>query len=167
MEENNIITSTEAAAIDQIKEIANISTPAHTPVKVMEESLAKFLQDTFIMAKEEDDYQKQIKNQVITKLPDFKPSELIALITSASTNKNDLISKLVAPMMQLLTAAQQNELAQKQQQNNPNFQQFSQTNIKELNTQTPSDILAGLQSLTWLAEAVKKKEDVLATSSEN
>jgi uncharacterized protein YktB (UPF0637 family) len=127
-----------------------------TPVKQIETSLAKFLQDTFVMAKEEDDYQKNIKMEIIKRLPDMKPSELIALATSASTNKNDLISKIMAPIAQLLTAAQQNELAIRQQTGSPAFQQ---TNIREVNNMAPSDVLLGLSSLFNMVNTMKTAEE--------
>ena len=133
---------------DKIKEIAEKA----TPVKIMEGSLAKFVSDVFDMAREEDEYQQAIKEAIIAKLPDMKPSELIALATSASTNKNDLISKVINPSMQLLTAAQANELSLRQQEKQP---QYNQTNIREINTTTPTDVLQGLQTLFNLASSVK------------
>jgi hypothetical protein len=128
-----------------------------TPVKEIESSLAKFLQDTFVMAKEEDDYQKNIKEEIIKRLPDMKPSELIALATSATTNKNDLISKIMAPIAQLLTSAQQNELLARQKNDSP---QFQQNNIRSVNNIAPSEILIGLQSLFNLTQTMQKKEDI-------
>ena len=124
----------------QIHEIAEKS----TPVKLIENSLAKFLQDTFMMAREEDEYQKKLKEEIIRRLPDMKPSELIALMTSASTNKNDMLSKLISPTMSLLTASQQNELSLRQAEKSP---QYTQNNIKEINTNTPAEIMIGLESL--------------------
>jgi len=134
-----------------------------TSVKLIEDSLGKFLNDTFEMARQEDVYQQAIKNAIIAKLPDMKASELIALATSASTNKNDLISKLVSPTMQLLTAAQQNELAQKQKEQTPHY---TQNNIKELNAATPTDILVGLQALQFLAEKVQLKDKIAEATVE-
>jgi hypothetical protein len=148
--------SDELAVIEeqQIKDVIE----QLTPVKQIESSLAKFLQDTFIMAKEEDDYQKNIKLEIIKRLPIMKPSELIALMTSASTNKNDLISKIMAPIAQLLTAAQQNELLMKQKMDSP---QYQQTNIREINNLAPQEVLVGLQSLFNFAQTMQKKEEKL------
>jgi hypothetical protein len=127
-----------------------------TPVKQIENSLASFLQDTFIMVREEDDYQKAIKAQVIANLPSMKNTELIALITSATTNKNDALSKTIAPIAQLLASAQQAEMAAKQKIESPAFQQ---TNIREVNNMAPGDVLVGLQSLFNLARVAQKQED--------
>jgi len=148
MDDENLPQITE----EQIKEIANKS----TPVKLMESSLASFLQNTFQMAREEDAYIKNIQAEIVSRLPTFKNTEIIALATSASTNKNDLFSKVISPTMGLLTAAQQNELAMRQHEKLPHF---NQTNIREINTQTPAAVLQGMQALFNLAEAIKIKEE--------
>jgi len=145
---------------EQIHAIAEKS----TPVKLIESTLASFLNNTFQMAIDEDDYQKDLKNEVRKRLPDFKNTELIALTTSAATNKNDLISKLVAPTMQLLTAAQQNELAQKQRELSP---QYMQTNIREVNTTASTDVLVGLNTLMNLLHKLQVKEQIQVTESES
>jgi len=157
-----IITTNEIVAVETIKELANLDKEEHSSVKLIEDSLAGFLGKTFQMAIDEDDYQKQIKDAIIAKLPDMKPSELIALATSASTNKNDLISKLVTPTMQLLTAAQQNELSLRQQEKQP---VLSQTNIREINHAAPGEILQGLQALFHVATTLKQKDDFIETVS--
>jgi len=145
--ENEIIVPTE----QDIKDLAN----KITPVRLIENSLSKFLSDTFIMAKEEDEYQKLIKAEIIKRLPELKANELIALITSASTNKNDLVSKIVSPTMQLLTAAQQNEMASKQKDTNGTY---TQNNIKEINNIAPAEVLQGFQAFMNMVTAVQKKE---------
>jgi uncharacterized membrane-anchored protein YjiN (DUF445 family) len=123
-----------------------------SPVKTIEKTLAKFVSDTFEMAIAEDNYQKAIKDEIIAKLPDMKASELIALITSASTNKNDLISKIISPTFSLLTAAQQNEMSLRQKETMPNI---SQTNIREVNAAASVETLQGLQALHHLLNATK------------
>ena len=155
MENKEIIIPTE----EQIKDLANRT----TPVRLIESSLSKFLADTFIMAREEDDYQKAIKAEVLKRLPEFKSSELIALLTSASTNKNDMLSKLISPTMQLLTAAQQNEMATKQKEITGTI---TQNNIKEINNIAPTEVLQGLQALFAMATAVQKKELIATTEEE-
>jgi hypothetical protein len=126
-----------------------------TPVRQIENTLSSFLTKSFELAIDEDTYIKKLQAEILTRLPDLKPSELIALLTSATTNKNDMFSKLISPTAQILTAAQQNELANKQKEQ---LQQISQTNIREINNVAPSDVLAGLQSLFNLAQAVKKDD---------
>jgi hypothetical protein len=149
---------------EDLQQLEQIQTAAKeiTPVSLIEHSLSKFLNDTFVMVREEDDYQKSIKAEVIKRLPDLKPSELIALATSATTNKNDAISKVIAPTMQLLTAAQQNEMASKQK--DIQAHSINQTNIREINNTAPSDVLNGLQALFNLANATKEKQLADATS---
>ena len=138
----------------QLAEIAERALEEKTPVKLIEESLAAFLTNTFDMAREEDGYQKQIKAEILKRLPDLKSSELVALITSATTNKNDLFSKLISPTMQLLSTAQQAEMAK--QKEAP--LQLSQNNIKELNATVSSDVLLGMKSLVDMVNAAQQHQ---------
>jgi hypothetical protein len=147
--------SDESTELMEVNKIHNV-VEKMTPVKQIENSLASFLQDTFIMVREEDEYQKAIKAQVVANLPSMKNAELIALITSATTNKNDALSKTIAPIAQLLASAQQAEMSAKQKIENPAFQQ---TNIREMNTIAPSEVLQGLQSLFNLAKATQRQEN--------
>jgi len=142
---------TAVVTTNQIHDIAE----KLTPVKQIESSLAKFLNDTFQMAREEDDYQKLLKAEIINRLPTLKPNELIALMTSASTNKNDLLSKIMSPAMGLLTAAQQNELSMRQREQSPIY---TQNNIKEINAATSADTLIGLQTLMHMINATVQKD---------
>jgi hypothetical protein len=142
---------------DKIHELAEL-----TPVKKIETSLVGFLENVFLMVQEEDAYQKAIKSEIISRLPDMKPSELIALATSAMTNKNDLVSKTMAPIAQLLTAAQQNELAARQNKDSTVYQQ---TNIREVNNMAPSEVLTGLQALFNLANASRAKDEIVQSDN--
>jgi hypothetical protein len=88
----------------------------------------------------------------------MKPNELISLVTSASTNKNDLISKILSPTMQLLSAAQQNEMASRRdallatqnQQNQP-------SDIRAINQAASTEALVGLQALFNLMNTAKNE----------
>jgi hypothetical protein len=128
------------------------------PTKQIEGSLSKFLEDVFEMTRAEDAYQMAIKQQILEKLPEMKPNELISLVTSASTNKNDLISKILSPTMQLLSAAQQNEMASRRdallatqnQQNQP-------SDIRAINQAASTEALVGLQALFNLMNTAKNE----------
>jgi hypothetical protein len=159
--------SQTALATRDIHDIVEETTPP-SPVAKIESGLSDFLGHTFEMVKEEDDYKKQIQAELLSRLPSLKSSELIALVTSASTNLNDQMSKIVSPTMQLLTAAQQVELA-KQQKEQAQMQgaTFNQNNIRELNATTPGEVLVGLQTLFNLAQATKKKEDSFVQETED
>jgi hypothetical protein len=76
----------------------------------------------------------------------MKPSEKIALITSETTNRNDMASKVIAPTMGLMTALQQNELAERKERLK-NETPAQPSNIRQISNVAPADVLAGLQAL--------------------
>lgn len=128
-----------------------------TPVTIMENSLSTFMTDVFNQVREEEDYQKKIKEQIVQNLPTMKNSELIALMTSASTNKNDLISKVIAPTMGLMTAAQQNELAErKEAAKEKQVIGTAAGDITQVSTIVPGEVLVGLKGLFDIATTFAK-----------
>lgn len=138
------------------------------PTKQIEGSLSKFLEDVFDMTRAEDEYQNAIKRQIIERLPEMKPNELISLATAASTNKNDLISKIISPTMQLLSAAQQNEMAMRRDSLMQQNQNNAPSDIRTVNSEATTDVLVGLQALFNLAKVTErsdKAEDVEHTKS--
>jgi ABC-type uncharacterized transport system YnjBCD ATPase subunit len=147
-EDNSTVTEITVAPA----EIA-VAAKELTPVAKIENGLSDFLSHTFQMVQEEDEFKKQIQAELIQRLPTLKNTELISLGISQSTNQNDMLSKIVSPTMQLLTAAQQAEMA-KQQKEAQNVS-LSQTNIRELNTQAPTEVLTGMRALMELLRAVQ------------
>jgi hypothetical protein len=151
--------------MEQIKEDTSLMTTEEqihalsqevTPVTVMENSLSAFMGDVFDQVRKEEDYQQKIKSQIIKNLPTMKNQELIALMTSASTNKNDLISKVISPTMGLMTAAQQNEMAERKEMiKNKEEKIIGHGNMSQMNAMAPSEVLAGLQALFNMANAVQ------------
>lgn len=128
-----------------------------SPVLKIETGLSRFLENAFDIAIKEQDFHDKLEAEIVTRLPQFKNSELVALATSNRTNQNDLFSKLVAPTLQLATARQQNEMAKAQKaMESP---QITQNNIQELNTMAPQEVLTGLKSLFDLADIMQKKQD--------
>src|SRR5574344_1763611 len=151
--------------MEQIKEDTSLMTTEEqihalsqevTPVTVMENSLSAFMGDVFDQVRKEEDYQQKIKSQIIKNLPTMKNQELIALMTSASTNKNDLISKVISPTMGLMTAAQKNEMAERKEMiKNKEETIIGHGNLSQMTAMAPSEVLAGLQALFNMANAVQ------------
>jgi hypothetical protein len=129
-----------------------------TPVLKIESGLSNFLQNAFDIAIKEQEFQRQIEAEIVSRLPTLKNQEIIALATSNRTNQNDLFSKLVAPTLQLATARQQNEMAQTQKVTETTI---SQTNIKEMNTLAPQDVLQGFKSLFDMVTVLRRPEEAV------
>jgi hypothetical protein len=149
--DNNDITPIDNSNSLMISdEVKNLS-----PVLKIETGLSNFLQNAFNIAVEEQEFHKKLEAEIVSRLGTLKNSELIALATSNRTNQNDLFSKIIAPTLQLATARQQNEMAKNQKQEGPSI---SQTNIQELNTMAPQEVLVGLKSLFDIATILKRPE---------
>lgn len=145
MEETQLVTTEE-----QIHQLASESA-----VTKIENSLSDYLQHVFTIAQEEDTFHKALQGEVLKRLPDLKNNELISMMTSNRTNFNDLISKVMNPTLQLATARQQAEMALHQKENSP---QYTQNNIKELNTGgATTSIMQGMQTLQIILDAVQQK----------
>ena len=150
MEENEIVK------VETIHEIAKYTEP--TPVSKIERGLSDFISDTFQMIHEEDQYKKSIQIEIMKRLPNLTNSEIIALITSQSSNQNDLISKVISPTMALLTAAQQAEMAKNQKEAQASTLNVAQTNIREINQIAPQEAIVGLKALFDLVQISQKSE---------
>ena len=87
---------------------------------------------------------------------DLDPA-FVGMLTSATTNKNDLASKSLAPFIQLFTAAQQNELAERREREKEKEHVPANTTINQLNTIAPMEVLQGFQALFNMANAIQLK----------
>lgn len=89
---------------------------------------------------------------------DLDPA-FVGMLTSATTNKNDLASKSLAPFIQLFTAAQQNELAERREKEKEKEKEHvpANTTINQLNTIAPMEVLQGFQALFNMANAIQLK----------
>lgn len=89
---------------------------------------------------------------------DLDPS-FVGMLTAATTNKNDLASKSLAPFIQLFTAAQQNELAERREKEKEKEKEHvpANTTINQLNTIAPMEVLQGFQALFNMANATQLK----------
>lgn len=139
-------------------EIAEI-TEKNTPSKLLNSTLTEFVADVCDQVRKEDKYIDKLKAVALREAEagNLKPSELIALLTSATTNKNDLVSKTLSPTMSLLTAAQQNEMNErKEAQKEKEKEALSTNDIRSISEMAPSDVLVGLQALFTQAAIVTK-----------
>lgn len=140
MEEEKSIVASE-------KEITDI-TEKVTPVSMMTNALSTFMADIFEEVRQEDMYINTLRQDIIADLPNMKPSEKIALITSETTNRNDMASKVIAPTMQLLTTMQQNEIAErKERMKEEEKKVINISNVSQVADAAPSEVLKGLQQL--------------------
>lgn len=147
-------TFTEA----EITEIAEKSAPS----KLLNNTLTEFVADVCDQVRKEDEYIDKLKAVALQEAEagNLKPSELIALLTSATTNKNDLVSKTLSPTMSLLTAAQQNEMNErKEAQKEKEKEALSTNSIRSVSEMAPSDVLVGLQALFTQAAIVTKSKE--------
>jgi hypothetical protein len=141
---------------EQIHQLTQQIVEKESPVSLIESSLSSFLNNAFQMAIVDDVVKKELQQELLRRKTDLKPSELIAALTSFHTNHNDMLSKLISPTMQLLTAAQQNEMAAKQKTDNP---QYQQTNIRAINSIAPAEVLTGLSTLFQMVNTMKSPQE--------
>ena len=141
MEENKTLATVSEKTIAEVAEKV-------TPVSMMTNALSTFMADIFEEVRQEDMYINTLRQDIIADLPNMKPSEKIALITSETTNRNDMASKVIAPTMQLLTTMQQNEIAErKERMKEEEKKVINISNVSQVAEAAPSDVLKGLQQL--------------------
>jgi hypothetical protein len=148
--------TTELTEVDIHNAAGQVVPVEPSPVSQIESSLGGFLQGAFQIAQEDDAFHKQIQADVIRRLPTLTDAQVLALVVNNKTNFNDLISKLLAPTMQLATAKQQAEIAARREQQSPNI---SQTNIKEINQGVPQQVLVGLKNFSDLMQMLSQDRD--------
>jgi hypothetical protein len=135
-------------------DIHDVAVAVSTPINQIESSLSSYLQDTFKIALEYDAFQKALQAETLTRLPHLSDTQVVALLTSSQTNFNDYISKTVAPTTQLLTAAQQAELAARREQQVNNV---AQVNTQVLSQNASTDVLVGMKSLMDIMASLSTK----------
>ena len=145
--ETNIEKASQAPAIVDEVQISELADKV-TPVTLMTNGLSAFMNDVFEMSRQEDLYIQQLRQNILADWNTFKPETKAMIVTSETTNRNDLASKVIAPSMQMLTALQQNELAERkermQQKENAVIHASS---IQQVSAAAPAEVLAGLQAL--------------------
>jgi hypothetical protein len=152
LEKMNLLVQTES------KEVANAR--VNSPVVAVETSLAMFVKDAFDVTRKDFEFGQVIEESLITDLQDDKlnPNQKIALYSSYAVNNNDKISKLLAPIMQLMTARQQAELAAAAQV--ASTQVAATTVSNDLNKTAPRDVLQGMAQLQNLLSKLNPIIDV-------
>lgn len=142
---------------EEITELAEKNSPS----KLLNSTLTEFVADVCDQVRKEDEYIDKLKEVALQEAQsgNLKPSELIALLTSATTNKNDLVSKTLGPTMGLLTAAQQNEISERKEAQKEKEKEVQNANdIRSVSNMAPSDVLIGLQALFTQVTAVAKNQ---------
>lgn len=132
------------------------------PSDVLKDSLTEFVRDVCNQVREEDKYISELKQVALqeAKAGHLKNNELIALLTSATSNKNDLTSKVINPTMSLLQAAQQNAMNERKELLREREKSAApKSDIRSISEIAPSDVLVGLQALfTQATIATRSKQ---------
>lgn len=91
-----------------------------TPLDNVEKDLSRFTTDMFDVIRDKNNFNKAIENEIIRRLSlsledgGFDSREIIALQNNSAVNYNDVVSKVLGPTFQLMTAEQQAVYASKQ-----------------------------------------------------
>lgn len=153
------------------------------PVKDVEKELANFTRQAFKLLTDEYDFQTKIENTLSKRLlldqsdGGFNNAELITLHTNHSVNVADMISKVLGPTFQLMTAEQTANIqanAQMEKQkaqvqvniqnnNSPDKQMLAANESGDVNTQVLQGIfqLQNLQTLFNIVDDTAKKIDAI------
>lgn len=163
MEEN---TTTTEVTVDKVHEISEQT----KSTDIMTGALVEFMTDVFQMNREQDKFEQALKTDILNNLSDFKPSEKMALLTAAQSNKNDLVSKSVAPLLNLLSTAQQNEMQERKErqkeQTTLQAAAISGAGLRQQVLTTPVEVLQGLQALMTLQNTFKQVQPEKAIEEE-
>ena len=93
---------------------------SETPLDNVEKDLSRFTTDMFDVIREKNNFNAAIENEIVRRLSlsledgGFDSREIIALQNNAAVNYNDVVSKVLGPTFQLMTAEQQAVYASKQ-----------------------------------------------------
>src|SRR5574344_110682 len=115
-----------------------------SPISSVENSLSQFVQDSFDVTRKDFEFNQSIQDEILSRLPEFKNAELIALLTNNKVNDNDRINKILAPTFQLMTAKQQAEIAALSAQKNDKIDDLKSANMREINEDTDQKVLQGM-----------------------
>lgn len=151
---NEIVPTEEA--IHHVSEIVSTN-------NILNNTLTAFVDDVCEQVRQEELYISQLRECALREAQSggMKASELIALLTSATSNKNDLVSKVISPTMQLLAEAQRNEIQERreiQKEKEEMKKMVSPSGIRQVSDIAPSEVLIGLQALFTQATALKRAQ---------
>lgn len=133
-----------------------------SPISSVENSLSQFVQDSFDVTRKDFEFNQSIQDEILSRLPEFKNAELIALLTNNKVNDNDRINKILAPTFQLMTAKQQAEIAALSAQKNDKIDDLKSANMREINEDTDQKVLQGMTMLKNLIDAVQSSANKIA-----
>lgn len=151
---NEIVPTEEA--IHHVSEMVSTN-------NILNNTLTAFVDDVCEQVRQEELYISQLRECALREAQSggMKASELIALLTSATSNKNDLVSKVISPTMQLLAEAQRNEIQERreiQKEKEEMKKMVSPSGIRQVSDIAPSEVLIGLQALFTQATALKRAQ---------
>lgn len=127
---------------------------------IVQETVTLLYKDIADEIRAQDEFERTVRKQVIANLPTMSNKELIALNTSISQTKNDLVSKTVSPMTQIINNAQINELNEKREQQKQLEQQHSPQGISGIASSAPNDVMVGFKAISDLVSLFQQSGDV-------
>ena len=144
--------NTEITELERINHLMQSEDPAviaariDSPVKAVEGALSQFVKDAFDVTRSDFEFGKVIQDKLMQDIQNgsLNPNQLIALYSSFAVNSNDKISKLLSPIMQLMTARQQAELAAAASVANAHV---NAEKANEITKTAPKDVLQGMKQL--------------------
>lgn len=136
----------------------------------VEDSLAKFVDDSFDIARAEFEFQKAIQAEIVAnRLNTMTDNQIIALISNTGVNSADKIAKTMNPWVQLATARQQAQIQAESaertaviQTGNGPVVSMAGSALKEVNRSASKEVLQGMDALSKILEfavASAKKEN--------
>lgn len=141
-----------------------------TSIEKLQDEILEYAKNLFQQEISDQQFvQAAQQHAIANNFKDMDPT-FVGMLTAATTNKNDFASKTLAPFVQFLTAAQQNEIAERKEKQKEKEARSTTTNITQLNTIAPMEVLQGLQGLFNLANATQLKqagESTLEEKKEN
>lgn len=100
------IDRSEPITLDDIQAIA----AQQSPVKQVEGAFSDFVRDSFDIVRCRDNQTQKALQALVDKLPEMDADQLIAAVQVLTTNDNDLVGRIMAPLSSLLTTSLHNEM---------------------------------------------------------
>jgi hypothetical protein len=145
---------TNELAVQDPKHLASLTKEAlkKLPTEIVEEELVDFVKYAFDIVKQNNDFYQEINDSLLAdmKAGTLTPAQKIALLTNASVNQNDLTSKLLSPLSQIITSRQQVEMAKANAVAAVGEAAMGASNMKDMSLAVSPQILNGLKAFNDL-----------------
>jgi hypothetical protein len=82
-----------------------------TDIEEIEGETSKYVKDVFDMVRRREGFLEALEAELLNRISELSPAQLIALLGNTGVNTNDAINKALAPTAQLLTERQRTEAA--------------------------------------------------------